>query len=1000
MNLPLDKITRALLLSLSLAAPALLFSAPVYPARDAAFTQSLNGAWSFKYIAALDAGADAGFFAPEFGTAAWKSIRVPGNWELQGFAEPGYDLNLKTGLGLYRRAFRVPSDWHGRVVCLRFDGVAYGFEAWVNGVKVGESRAGAYTPNTFDITSALRPGPDADNVLAVKVTTKPPGWEFDVNDDWSLSGIYRDVTLFSVPSTHIQDLATSTALAPDGSAELHITVRASDASSATALHARLLAPDGALAAESELPRQPGGLNAATVRVPQPLLWTAETPSLYRLQISLAHASGGRPLQVIEERIGLREISIVDGVLLLNGRPVKLRGANRHDLNPDAGRAVTEAHMRRDLELMRQANINFVRTSHYPSHPRFIELCDELGFYVMCEVPIGKGEQHLEKPEYRDRILARVEPAVTRDKNRASVIIWSIGNENPITEIEMDAGRLAKQLDPTRPICIPKIGSYFGKNYERIPEFVDIYAPHYPSTATVREYATRLTRPVIFTEYAHAFGLATDRIQEQWEIMQASPRHAGAAIWHFMDQGILRRSAEAVDRDAPTKHVWLDQHFYYDTHGYDGADGIVYSDRTPQTDYWHVRKVYAPVQIAERALAVQPGKNTLLLTIENRHDFRALAGMKLVWSLRRNDRELERGAIPLRAPAREKERVQLALDIPADATEDILALEARCLDEEGRQINERVIRLGLPHAATNNWLARLPSASAPLVRDDGGTITVTHARWTLEVSRATGELGIRDRSGRPLVSGVLPHVGRKPTMAEQNSGAKNGLWLISTLARNDAPEVAVTRDGDDARLTVSGRYPRPDDPGQSLTGGYTARIASNGVITIDYDYAPAGAKGLLAEAGLSLVLPPELTEFRWIGDGPYAGYPGKDRLNEFGLFHLSREDLRFQGNRRATELALLTAPGGAGVALATDASDVAVERAGAQTLLSHNAVIGGLGNKFTSPEKTIKLETLSRISGRFSILPLDAGWPAALKRYFGEPAAARDVFRPYYHSYDQ
>jgi beta-galactosidase len=437
---------------------------------------------------------------------------------------------------------------------LRFEGVAFGFEAWVNGREVGASAASAYNPNTFDITDALRPEPNAENVLAVRVTTKPLGYEFDVNDDWALSGVYRDVTLFSVPATHVQDVATHTTLAADGAADLHVAVVVSQPD--VEVSGKLLAPDGKTVRDFKLSRQANGRYESSVRVVNPRLWTAETPALYRLQLSLSSGSG--PLQKIEERIGLREITIVNGVLQLNGRPVKLRGVDHHDLAPETGRAITEEEMRRDLELMRKGNINFVRTSHYPPNRRFVELCDELGFYVMDEVAIGKGEEHLEDPAYRENILARVEPTVTRDKNRPSVIVWSIGNENPLTDVELEAGRRAKQLDPSRPICYPKIGSYFAQNYQRIPEFVDIYAPHYPTNATLRDYAEKLKRPVILTEYAHALGLATDRIQEQWEFLQATPQFAGGAIWHFMDQGIQARGgAGAVDdargRGRGTRH---------------------------------------------------------------------------------------------------------------------------------------------------------------------------------------------------------------------------------------------------------------------------------------------------------------------------------------------------------------------------------------------------------------------------------------------------------------
>ena len=984
------------LMTLAVLAPIGSAAAPisVYPARAEGFTQSLNGAWSFKYIPALDAGADAGFHAPSFDVSAWKTIPVPANWELHGFAEPRYALELKDGLGLYRRTFRVPAAWRGRRVCLRFEGVLFGFEAWVNGTKVGASRASAYNPSTFDITDALQSDPNADNVLAVQVTTKPLGYEFDVNDDWALSGIFRDVTLFSVPATHVQDVTTRTKLAADGAADLSVAVTVSQ--SAGEIRGKLLASGGETVREFELPRQANGRHEAVVRVAQPRLWTAETPALYRLQLTLS--AGGKPLQTIEERIGLREISIVDGVLRLNGRPIKLRGVNRHDLNPEVGRAVTEEHMRRDLALMKQANINFVRTSHYPSHPRFIELCDELGFYVMCEVSIGKGEEHLEDPAYRENILARVEPTITRDKNRPSVIVWSIGNENPVTEVEQEAGRRAKQLDPSRPICYPKVGSYFSQNYQRIPEFVDIYAPHYPDNATLRDYARKLKRPTIVTEYAHALGLATDRVQEQWEILQATPQFAGGAIWHFMDQGILRRSPKPVDRSAPTTAVWLDTLRYYDTNRDDGADGIVYSDRTPQTDYWLVRKVYSPVQIAERSAVVQPGAQEIALTVENRHDFRALAGMKLAWSLQRNGAELQRGDVPLRAPARERETVRIAVNIPADAAGDVLALDVRCTDETGRQITERAVRLDLAEARRSAWLSSLPAAGKPSVTET--EVKITLRRWVVTVARPTGALTIRDRAGRVLVAGIYPHPGRKLTMAEERSAKSAGTWRTSTLTKLDAPEIKVTQQGSTVRLAVRGRYPRPEASEQAFVGGYQAEIAPSGAIAISYEYAPTNAKGRLSEAGLSVVLPSELTEFRWIGQGPHSGYPGKDRLNEFGLFHLNREDLRFQGNRRETELALLTTPGGAGVALATTEADVAVERAGEQTLLSHNAVISGLGNKFTPPETTVDAAKTQRIAGSFTLVPLEDAWPAALTRWFGKPVAAREVLRPFYHSYDQ
>ena len=511
-----------LALSAGLTLPA-AFAQPteVYPLRSGPAAQTLNGQWQFKYLAGTDVGPDAAFSAPDFVPAAgWKPIVVPGHWELQGFAEPKYGMDLIAGIGLYRRTFQVPAAWTGQRVFLHFDGVLYGFDAWVNGRKIG-SWASAYNPVAFDITDALKAG--ADNVLAVQVSTRSHGWEFDVNDCWGLSGIYRDVTLFAVPVAHFTDCTARTKLNPDGSATLTVSTLTN---APTGISGRLLAPDGRLV--STLAFATGKLTGAeaTLQLEHPQLWTAETPALYTLELALA--SG----QQLAEKIGLREVTIADGVLKLNGQPIKLRGVDHHDIWPVNGRVATEELMRHDLELMRAANINFIRTSHYPPHPRLLELCDELGFYVMDEVPFGFGENHLTDPAYQDDLYVRARATVRRDRDRASVIVWSVGNENPNTPLTIATARRVKELDPTRPVCFPQEGGYFAPHYTELPPDIDIYAPHYPSTTRVSEYAATLTRPIIFTEYAHALGLASDQIQAQWAIMQASPRIAGGSIWMF------------------------------------------------------------------------------------------------------------------------------------------------------------------------------------------------------------------------------------------------------------------------------------------------------------------------------------------------------------------------------------------------------------------------------------------------------------------------------------
>lgn len=968
----------------------------VYPVKAKGFTASLDGAWAFKYVAGSEAGADAGFVEPGADVSGWKKIAVPGNWEVQGFAEPHYYMDLQEGLGLYRRTFVAPANWRegGRRVCLQFEGVAFGFEAWVNGKKVGESTGSGFNPTTLDVTDALLA--EGDNVLAVKVTTKPIAWQSEVNDDWDLSGIFRDVTLFSVPATHVQDLTTRTKVGADGAAELAVNVRVNAADAG--VRGKLVAPGGETVKEFDLPRGAEGTYAAVVRVEKPALWTAESPALYRLELTLS--AKGLAVQTVEQRVGLREISIVDGVLKLNGRPIKLHGVDRHDEAPEVGRATREGNWVKDLAMMKQGNINFVRTSHSPPNEGFIQKCDEAGIYVLCEVPLAHFQGALKNdPAYRANVMARVEQTIGRDKNHASVIAWSIGNENNYADLLFEAGKHAKEIDPSRPICYPTIGTYFDDNAGKYPAFADIYALHYPTNAMLKHWTETLDRPTILTEYSHANGLATDHIQDQWEMMEAAPHFAGGAIWHFMDQGLLRTSDKPVDRSKPTGTVWVDATHFYDTKGTAGQDGILYADRTPQTDFWETRKVYAPVQIAETAAAVKAGAQEIGLTVENRYDFRSLSGMKLAWSLERNGAAVQQGEIALRAGSHEKERVGVPVTVPADGAGDVLALNVRCLDEKGMAINERGVRLEWPGARLDGWLAALPGG-LPKVRDGVDEATIETGAWVLTVSRKTGEATIKDKGGRVLVAGIYPHAGRKLTEPERGRVKKLDMWPASMLRTAEGVEVKLSAEGGGVHVAVSGRYPRPGAPEQAFVGGYEADIAASGAIAVRYSYIPTEAKGSLAEAGLSLMMPAEMTEFRWIGAGPYAGYPGKDRLNEFGLFHLNRDDLRFQGNRRQTRVALLTTPGGAGVAVLTDAADVAVERDGDQALLSCNAVISGLGEKGRTPETLIDAAKTGTVAGSFTLLPLGEAWPETLVRWFGKPAAASEVYRPFYHSYDQ
>jgi len=966
---------------------------------------SLNGIWDFKYIAGLDAGADEAFYTQGFEASAWRPIVVPGHWELQGFAEPHYDSDVQEGLGLYRRNFRTDKAWAGRRVILRFEGVLFGFKVYVNGREVGEW-ASAFNPSSFDITEALAPA-GAENVLAVRVTTRSRGWDFDTMDCWGISGIYRDVSVFSVPETHLKDYTVRSTLLPDGTARLDI---AAVASGKGVLSGRLSAPGGDPAGGFETALGADGSAAASITVTKPALWTAETPSLYRLELSLRSPDGS--LQQLRTRVGLRQVTIEDGILKLNGTPIKLHGVDHHEMWPE-GRVSTDENTRRDLERMLKANINFVRTSHYPPHPRLLELCDELGIYVLDEVPYTHGRQHLTDPSYQDVLYTRARATVLRDKNHPCILFWSLGNENPINELGVNALRRVKELDPTRPAMFPTIGSYFAENWQRMTELQEIYAAHYPNPKRAHEHAETLRKPILFTEYAHQRGLSRSgtAVQDLWELFYASPRIAGGAIWMFQDQGILRQADDTSKVNEADLKVWLDEHRYYDTNGFYGMDGLVYSDRTPQIDYWLVRRVYAPVQIRAASLLVRAGAQALPLSVENRHDFLTLAGFRLQWALLRNGSVLQKGSLPLGAKPKETETLSVQMTLPEQPGLDVFTLELRCENPRGVPIQDCAFQLhpesARPDTRREELLASLPATETTLEVSELA-IKVGRPDYRLLLDRGTGQVTLQRADGTVLVSAFGPHTGRHPTINDLGRKYERAaqLWAGSLLDEVLGLSTEARRLPEGVELVVSGQYPRPGKSEESVRGSYRLLVTPSGAIEVSYRYVPEKASGLLLEAGFALAVPPVQSEFLWLGQGPYAGYPGKDRHNDYGLFHLNREDLHFPGNRRGVELAALCQQSGPGLLLLGEGMTVDLENKAGRTLLSHVSAVPGDQSSaaaradYVDISAHLKAENLGEIAGHFTLLPLTQTWPKPLDHWFEAVRGPVNPFKPFLHSYDQ
>ena len=528
------------------------------------FVQSLNGRWRFHWAPTPES-APARFHEPAFDDHQWATLEVPSNWEMEGFgypvfrnvhqpfpATPPFPPADDNPVGSYRRTFRVPDEWRGRRVLLHFEAVKSAFTVWVNGRDAGYHEGG-FEPAEFDVTPHLQPG---DNLLAVQVLRYSDGTYLECQDMWRLSGIFRNVYLASPPAIHVRDFAVSTDLDAnyrDAVLAVRADVRNSGSGPAggLTLRARLFDADHRPVLETATSTLPDIAPGASRDVPlahavvNPSKWTAETPYLYTLTLELLDARGA-VLEVVSSRVGFREIEVRDRAILVNGVAVKFNGVNSHMLHPRGGSRMDVETLRRDLVLMKQFNVNLVRTSHYPPNVEYLDLADEIGVYVVDEVG---DESHATEfvskdPAWRDAYLARASALVHRDRNHPSVIVWSAGNESGSGENIAAVIAEGKRIDPTRPAWC------YGGNQDLLP-FEDIVGPRYPTVEELAKVAavpaSQDARPSFLDEYLAATGNSLGGLDEFWDLIWGNRRLTGGAIWDWMSPGMLARWRTTPDR---------------------------------------------------------------------------------------------------------------------------------------------------------------------------------------------------------------------------------------------------------------------------------------------------------------------------------------------------------------------------------------------------------------------------------------------------------------------
>ncbi|MEU0947902.1 glycoside hydrolase family 2 TIM barrel-domain containing protein [Streptomyces canus] len=524
------------------------------------YRASLDGKWKFAY-ADRPADRDTDFYRTDVDDTDWDTIPVPSVWQVHGYDFPIY-INITypwwgpNGLGeeaqppaaptrynpvgQYRRTFTVPKDWSGRRTFLHFEGVKSAHYVWINGELVGYHED-SYTPAEYDITPHLRPG---TNQIAVEVYRYSDGDWLEDQDMIRLSGIFRSVYLYSTPAVHLRDFKLDTPLGDDcTTAQLSVTASVRDYGGGNAGRYTVetqLYDSGGHAVWSRPLQQAVALDAgdettvqAAKAVPAPKLWSAEHPNLYTAVLRLRDPAG-KVIETLSHRVGLREFALKDGLMRINGKPVSFRGTNRHEMHPDRGTALTRADLVKDITIIKQLNINSVRTSHYPNNPLWLELADEYGLYLVDETNLEthgiRGEYPGNHPDWSAACVARAQNMVHRDKNHASVVIWSLGNEAGGGSTFVNMRDWIKSYDTTRVV------QYEGDDR---PTISDIRSEMYESPARVEQRAkdTSDTRPYVMIEYCHAMGNSNGNFKKYWDIVRRYSVLQGGWIWDFVDQSL-------------------------------------------------------------------------------------------------------------------------------------------------------------------------------------------------------------------------------------------------------------------------------------------------------------------------------------------------------------------------------------------------------------------------------------------------------------------------------
>ena len=861
---------------------------------------TLNGVWKIKVANGIEN--DLTVFDNDEKNE-WREIAVPGCWETFGLCIPKYDYPDSL-TGYYKTAFQIPEEWNKNRIYLRFDGVLYGYDLYINKQYVDTWESG-YNTRIFDITSYIN-ATSSFQELGMRVYSKYDGSDFDCNDDWAPNGIIRDVTLFTTPNTYLKDISISTEELNEEYADIKIDYVIENQDSDTEVTVTVESPKGEFI---NVLNSPG-----VIRVQKPSSWTAETPNLYCAIIKLnTHDT----ITTYKQKFGIRKISIDGNVFKLNGKPIKLKGVNSHATDPRTIKVIGDTLTLKDMKLMKAASINCIRTSHYPREPRFYELADSLGFYVINEIPFGYGENLLNDENVLPSLKKRAEATIKRDKNHPCVLIWSVGNENELTPVCIEVGKYVKELDPTRPICYPQMGSYFSSQNYTCPDFVDILAPHYPTVDELNTVYQNTDRPILFTEYLHSLGQSFENHHLQWDIIKSTPSMIGGCVWEWVDQGIYFEEKNEKEFYGYETNIYTSENHGITMNGNKGTDGLLYANRIPLPSYYELQRNYANVTIEEKKTNISDINNELKFTVKNNYDFINLDdNHRLSWFLLSYNDTIDKGVIFLDCPPLCEKEYSINLT-SSEQVDKSAYLNFDIIYKDGIINQHSIIIENEKNSLTNSLFSNIniPSESPFCMFQE----------W-------------------PLV-----RVGRKPTLSDKTKANKyliNNYLVHANENKAENDKISV-----DVELSVS-------------------RI--NNVYKVNFSLEPDKRELIISELGLGMLIDDKIEDIQWIGYGPYSSYPGRNNANTYGLWKLHKDDLYFEGNRIGIDAIILLDKHGDGILLFCDNGMFDFEQTDRGILLTYNTIASGIPPKFQYSYYTQWANAIGKTEGGFYLYNIKKG----------------------------